>query len=313
MSQSDALTYRGAVIYAEFQDTHPHYHVEAPLRQNETYALTTAISGRGGMLVEASPRRLYGLFPSGDPALACARDVRNILAGARDSQSSRHNLGFRILLGYGMVTVTNGRLRSDWTFRLPQQTAQLPLNSLGATADFARHMGDKLAAWLQPVPGAADELQLLADPEGGAGVTRLASRLNLADAPVFSTVTLRVRGVPQVLRSSGCPITIGRDKNCGVVVSSDTASRVHGRIEFEHGKFMYVDQSRNGSYVLTAAGEELFLLDERIALVGEGAISPGAPLAQQTGEVVRYECQSSRLKMDEGDTEAGDTRPLRIQ
>jgi hypothetical protein len=265
------------------------------------------------MLVESSPRRLYGLFSAGDDALACAREVRSIASRARDGEAVRHNLGFRILLGYGLVTVTNGRLKSDWTFRLPAQTAQLPLNGLGATPEFAQHMGDKLGNWLQAVANAREPVFSIVDPDGGGGVTRLASRLNLADTPVFSTLTLRVRGIPQTLRSSDCPVTLGRDKSCGVAVTSDTASRLHGRIEFENGKFVYADHSRNGSYVLTAAGEELYLLDEKIVLIGEGAISPGAPLSQQTGEVVRYLCQSSKLSMEDEATLAGDTRPLRIQ
>ncbi len=94
------------------------------------------------------------------------------------------------------------------------------------------------------------------------------------------------------LLARDCPLTLGRDKTCGVHLDGDVASRVHGRIEFLHDKFYYVDDSRNGTYLLTPQGEEIFLHHERLPLLGRGVISPGAPIVKQTGEVVRYSCRS---------------------
>lgn len=85
-----------------------------------------------------------------------------------------------------------------------------------------------------------------------------------------------------------CPFTLGRDKKCGLPLGGDVASRVHGRIEFVQERFYYVDDSRNGTYVLNPQGEEVFLHRERLPLLGRGVISPGAPIVKQTGEVVRY-------------------------
>ena len=120
---------------------------------------------------------------------------------------------------------------------------------------------------------------------------------------------VRLRGVNCVLRPEDCPVLIGRDRSCGFAVSGDTASRIHGRIGWEEGLFYYADQSRNGSYVLTHAGDEQFLRPgERIWLVGEGAISPGAPVAEQTGEVVRYACSPSRRAAPKPDAQAARTR-----
>ena len=92
------------------------------------------------------------------------------------------------------------------------------------------------------------------------------------------------------LSAADCPLTLGRDKSCGLRLDGDVASRVHARIEFEAGQFYFVDDSRNGSYLLTPAGEDIFVHRERLPLMGRGVISPGATLVKQTGELVHYRC-----------------------
>ncbi len=92
------------------------------------------------------------------------------------------------------------------------------------------------------------------------------------------------------LAAGDCPFTLGRDKSCTLPLDGNVASRVHGRIEFVHDKFYYVDDSRNGTFLLTPQGEEVFLHRERLPLLGRGVISLGAPIVKQTGEVVRYAC-----------------------
>ena len=83
-----------------------------------------------------------------------------------------------------------------------------------------------------------------------------------------------------------------------MVLAGEDVSRVHGRIEFVNEKYFYVDESRNGTYVLTAEGSEVRLMQERILLVGDGVISPGRPVMKQTGQVVRFRCNAVRLDID---------------
>jgi hypothetical protein len=99
-------------------------------------------------------------------------------------------------------------------------------------------------------------------------------------------------GTQICVNAADCPITLGRDKSCTLYLDGDVASRLHARIEFIHDKFYFIDESRNGSYLLTPQGEEVFLHNERLPLLGRGVISAGAPIVKQTGEVVRYLCRS---------------------
>ena len=311
MIASSSQTQQAAVLYCEFADQNPARIVEAPLRPQETHGLVAAVAQRVGRLLESSSRRLYAAFARTEDALSCATEVRRQLTLIRQSDPARANLGFRILLGFGLVTLVQGRLRSDWTVRLPALTAQLPADGVGATPAFAAQLGTQWQPWLQELSGSRDPLLLIAHPEAGQGMSRIAATLSTpAQARAQTTLVLRVGGVPQMLRPADCPVHVGRDAACRVAVDGLTASRLHGRIDYSEGRFQYTDTSRNGSFVLTPSGEELFLLGETLALVGEGAISPGAPLSQQDGTVVRYACLSGVAPDPGGDDD--ETRPMRL-
>jgi adenylate cyclase len=140
----------------------------------------------------------------------------------------------------------------------------------------------------------------------GAAATRMASPLERSDA-LFTEIVLRVRGTDRRYRAADSPLLIGRSSECTVQVAAEGASRQHGRIVYEKGRFYYQDDSRNGTWALTGSGEEVALRQDRMLLTGEGALSLGAPIGQQTGELLRFVCRSQRLRMD---ADNGDTRPL---
>jgi pSer/pThr/pTyr-binding forkhead associated (FHA) protein len=313
MTLSDG-DYRGAVIYADFSEARPGEVVDAPLNFAEVRDFTSTASQLGALVLESTPRKLYAFLARAEDALTLARHVSHSIAQARDRDLGRLGLDARVILGYGAVTVQQGRLRSEWTFRLGGLVTSVPQNSIGALREFIAQFPPGA---IDPPPRASARSDLMILPVASSDdpVTRMAASGTGAGAGVFLTLTLRVRGVPHTVRSSDCPILIGRDKSCTVQVSGDTASRVHGRIEFQSEKFYYVDDSRNGSYVLTGSGQEVLLNREKIVLVGEGAISPGAPLSQQTGEVVRYVCTASQLKMAglAPGSDADRTKPMRTQ
>lgn len=307
MNRGDAIQYRGTVLYADFSDSTRSDVVETPILYNERRDLSLLIDQNGGQTLEASARYLNGLFPNAEHALAAARQIRAFVVKLRESVPGRRGLCCRLVLGYGTVSIDGGRLHSDWTYRLPGLVSQVPEYGIAGLTDFIEQLppGSNLRRLAENSP-----LYLIADVSDEMEQnrqTRHASTLLKADNAIFTELRLSINGKPRVVMARDCPLLLGRDKSCGVMVNGETASRVHGHIGYEAGKFYYADESRNGTYVLTAAGEELFLHNERVVLVGEGAISPGAPLAQQTSAVVRYACSSSRLAMAD---ERGDTRPL---
>ena len=80
-------------------------------------------------------------------------------------------------------------------------------------------------------------------------------------------------------------VTMGRAEDNDLVVRGNLISRVHARIEKRRNKYFLVDESTNGSFVVTISGDESFVRRDSMELQGEGIIGlgkvakPGTPLA----------------------------------
>lgn len=298
MTSADGISYRGSVLLGDFVDARLGEISSTPLLHSERQSMAQLVQKHGGQTMEASVRNFSALFPQGQNALIVARQILRDVVKWRNTDPNRRGLTCRLILGYGQVTVDGNRMHGDWTHRLSGLISHVPEYSIAALSEFVEHLQlappkalkTATGQMLYQLPGLTEDVEDKAQ-------TRHAPSLQIADTGVFTEITLSIAGNPRVVRAAECPLQVGREKSCGVSLTGDMVSRVHGVISYERGKFFYADDSRNGSFVLTASGEEVFLRGERLPLIGQGAISPGAPLATQTGQVLRYSCTSSRLSM----------------
>lgn len=307
---TNVFTCQGTVLYASFSDVQDDEVSDAPLLQAEIRTLSNLIQQAGGQLIEVTSRRIYGLYLRADAAEKSAIALRKEILRLRETDPNYSRLSVRLLLAYGSVQLENDKVHVDWMPQLPKLIAHVPELAIAALGNYIAQARPEVAPQCL---SKGDDVWLISayDKIDVDQQTRHASRLQKADNAVFTHITVSAGGKQRMIRASDCPVSLGREASCSIIINGDTASRQHGHIGFDHGKFYYADQSRNGSYVLTASGEELFVNNERITLFGKGAISPGAPLTKQTGIVVRYDCTSTHLTMGDAKPHDGDTQRLR--
>lgn len=83
------------------------------------------------------------------------------------------------------------------------------------------------------------------------------------------------------------PFSLGRAESVDLTINNPAASRHHLHIEFRLGEFVLVDQSTNGTFVITAPGKRLsdgqalYLHHQEWTFAGTGQISLGQPFPQQ--------------------------------
>ncbi len=304
--------HRGSLLLVMLGDALRAHRTDEALHGYELRPLLESAQAEGAVLLENKPQRLLLFHPQHLPLLNMARDVLALCARIRNSDAQRHALAARLLLGYGSVQLQANRALGDWTHRMNGLMAHVPAHSIAALSEFIETCPPE--ALKEPAKSLRPGLFLLQTTDTSVVETQLSSRLSAADQGIFTSLTLRLRGEARTIQAGDCPVLLGRDQSCTIQLSSPTASRVHGRIDYQQGRFYYVDDSRNGSYILTSEGEELRVSRDRLVLVGSGAISPGAPISEQKGEVLRFNAHSQRLGMqgesDDHD-QVGDTRPLR--
>ncbi|MDH3251769.1 MAG: FHA domain-containing protein, partial [Ignavibacteria bacterium] len=91
--------------------------------------------------------------------------------------------------------------------------------------------------------------------------------------------------------SSRLSLTIGRGEGSDIVLTDVLASRLHARIELRRDRFVFVDQSINGSYVHVFGSNELYVRRDETVLHGSGIISPARPSDGNTAEVIHFTCE----------------------
>jgi predicted component of type VI protein secretion system len=87
-------------------------------------------------------------------------------------------------------------------------------------------------------------------------------------------------------------VTMGRHRDNDLVVDDTLASRVHARIEYRRGKYFLIDQSTNGTHIITEGEEGVCLRREELQLNGSGMICLGRPLDEDSPLAIHFSLES---------------------
>ncbi len=142
-----------------------------------------------------------------------------------------------------------------------------------------------------PVKGKRDPINIY-EVVWEEGATNVASNA-VRSADVEAQLSLRYRDKVIVMDHTSAPLMLGRGRQAHLRVDDANASRMHLRVEYSRGKFMIFDESVNGTYVLTPAGEVALRRNESHVLSGTGQISLGRK-ADENENAVHYECEGGK-------------------
>jgi pSer/pThr/pTyr-binding forkhead associated (FHA) protein len=86
------------------------------------------------------------------------------------------------------------------------------------------------------------------------------------------------------------PFIIGRDSvKTHLHIDSTLASRDHCHIVFRHGKYVLIDHSTNGTYVVNNPDQpDIYLRRGELPLLGSGSISLGQPTDRAAEWLISY-------------------------
>lgn len=94
------------------------------------------------------------------------------------------------------------------------------------------------------------------------------------------------------LFTEGKALTMGRSSECTLVVATTFASRLHARLVMRRGKFVLVDESTNGTYILpggpNSGAQEIFIKREEFILPAKGVISLGQSCSAADAKLINF-------------------------
>lgn len=255
--------------------------------------LKRVTSAHGGHVVKTIGDEIMAVLPSADAAVQAACGMQAEVTAQPPVEDTR--IAIRIGLHFGSVLETDGDVFGD-TVNIAARMAKIAHGGQIITSDAT-------VAKLHPIMRASarmlDALTVRGKTEDihvyeilwheSEDTTMLVGRTH-APPLAESAVRLVHQGQEFLVNAERPALVIGRDEQADIVVQDRRASRIHARIERRRDKFVFVDQSSNGSYVTIRGETEIQLRREEFVLHGNGSISLGHSYAKDPSEIIEFYC-----------------------
>lgn len=244
-----------------------------------------------GVLVKTIGDEILVRFPTAERAVSASISMQEELTA---DTTSAVRLQMRMGLQWGPVILESGDVFGDAVNVAARMSAIARAGQIITTRETISALPEALAARTRlfdttQVKGKQDSLviyEVLWEEEGNATVFVASTGPGIrSEAP--ATLELSYQDNTQKVEL-GSTVGIGRAETCEFVVASPLASRVHARIESRRGKFVFIDQSTNGSYVRTEDGNIVYLRREELPLWGSGAISLGGDFGEDATHLLHF-------------------------
>ena len=128
-------------------------------------------------------------------------------------------------------------------------------------------------------------------PEELTMTTTLAGQQARAEHLHSASMVLAFEGKEVSVDQVSPVVTLGRDTTNGVVVNDPKVSRLHARIELRKDKFILIDQSTNGTFVLREDGQMANVRRYEILLPEAGAIGLGQKTTFDSPLAIRFQIE----------------------
>ncbi len=244
-----------------------------------------------GVLVKTIGDEILCRFPTAERGISAAISMQEALAA--DTHSAV-KLQMRMGLQWGPVILESGDVFGDAVNVAARMSTIARAGQIITTRETVTALPEAMMARTRlfdttQVKGKQDSLviyEVLWEEEGNATVFIASTGPGIgSEAP--ASLELRYQETVQKLEQ-GKAIGIGRADSCEFVVLSPLASRLHARIESRRGKFVFIDQSTNGSYVRTEDGNVVYLRREELPLWGAGVISLGEDFSADSSHLLHF-------------------------
>jgi class 3 adenylate cyclase len=285
-----------AILFADVVGSTRLYDEFGDSKASETVAICLNVMKEStykfnGTVIKTIGDEVMATFPTVDEAMGAASLMQTRISSDADRSAEHIPVSIRIGCHFGPVVQEVNDIFGAAVHTANRMTSQAKARQIVISGTTVEKMSPEIKAQtrqidLATVRGRLDEValfELLWQPDEATSMLptiewesklKRASRLILTFHDSSVVVDDRQKGA-----------NMGRADDNDLVVKGNLISRIHARIEMRRGRFMLVDQSTNGTFLLKDNGEEIFVRRDSTVLDGKGVIGlgkvakPGDPLA----------------------------------
>ncbi|MEO5339424.1 MAG: FHA domain-containing protein [Magnetococcus sp. MYC-9] len=247
-----------------------------------------------GRVVKTIGDEVMCTFPSADAASQAAVRMQETVTEEADTLG---NLHIRIGFHFGEVILENGDVFGDAVNLAARMAAQAKGDqiitsgeTLDAMSPYLRFGSRELIT--TTVKGKAAPIQIIELTWGEEEeLTVMGGRDAVTViAPNSVAGQISFHGQSVEVNEENPSISIGRDKNNTFSVMDSMSSRVHAKVECRRGKIVLIDQSTNGTFIVTSRKERAFVHRDEYILQGRGVIGLGREVNANDPLAVHFSC-----------------------
>lgn len=273
-------------LYEKLGDKEALYAVERCL--NRITRVTEACKGR---VVKTIGDGIMAVFETAEGGIDAACQMQHRVTGLPPASGIK--LSIRVGLHCGPVLEENDDFFGD-TVNVAARVAQLAnggqVMTSGETLRAVPALSRRATREIEvpPLKGKSNEIRLheVLWQEDDQLTMRAPDR---ARTPLRAALVVRHSHAEFLVNEERSLLTMGRDQANDILILDKRASRQHARIERRREKFVVIDLSTNGTYVLLDGEAEFVLKREEAILRGQGRISFGHPYADDGSDVVEFQ------------------------
>ena len=289
-----------AVLFADVVGSTELYEVLGDLKARDTIAscldvMKDATDQNHGTVIKTIGDEVMSTFPTADDALNAARTMQNRISKGGAVAAHGVPLAIRIGCDFGPVVPDKRDVFGSTVHTANRMTSQAKAAQIVTTSNMVDHLS---ADWrasvrqidLAHVKGKSGEIALYEVLWQKDDITSMLPTINWSQGKPKSSASMRLRyqGTEVRMDADKQTVRIGRSEDNELVVKGTLISRLHCRVEMSRDKFMLIDQSTNGTFVVTRQGEELFVRRDSIQLTGEGVIGLGRVVQPGSPQAIHY-------------------------
>lgn len=253
--------------------------------------LRDVVSRFQGQVVKTIGDEIMVVFGKADAAGEAAKEMQQRMAALPPVAGVK--LAIRIGFHFGPVVESKGDYLGDAVNTASRLTGlakagQILTSRTTAEALPAAQQNHLRSLAALPMKGKQAAIQVVELLWGDAGEVTLMEEL-ASSARIEVSLVLALGGRSMRFPSERSTLSLGRDRDCDLVVREKTASRKHARIERSGAQYVLVDESTNGTYVAIEGDREVLLRHDRVLLRGRGKIGFGTSTGSAT-DMLSFEC-----------------------
>jgi class 3 adenylate cyclase len=274
-----------AILFADVVGSTQLYDKFGDTKASETVALCLDVMKEAtyqfnGSVIKTIGDEVMSTFPSVDEAMAASIMMQKTIT-ADNKKEGRISVSIRIGCHFGPVVQEQNDIFGAAVHTANRMTSQAKAKQIVMSGDTVDQMGPEMRKQtrqidIATVRGRLDEVALfefLWNPEEATSMLPTIEWESKARKAAKMVLTYCGKSIEV---SDKCKsINIGRADDNDVVIKGNLISRIHAKVEMRRGKFVIIDQSTNGTFLMNVLGDETFVRRDSTELGKEGTIGLG--------------------------------------